>query len=89
MSLLFIWRSLYAKAVVTHLSTLILAIFVDKRIVSLWLLDLTEDVGHERHCKSRFHYMARWKPHAILLPHQMAHRACNPASQHSYSPLIA
>jgi hypothetical protein len=42
MSLLFIWRSPYAKAVVTHLSTLILAIFVDKRIVSLWLLDLTQ-----------------------------------------------
>jgi hypothetical protein len=32
---------------VTHLSTLILAIFVDKRIASPWLLDSTEDVGHE------------------------------------------
>ena len=27
---------------VTHLSTLVFAIFVDKRIVSLWLLDLTQ-----------------------------------------------
>lgn len=52
MSLLFIRRFPCAKAVVAHLFTLILAIFVDKRIVSLWLLDLTEDVGHERRCKS-------------------------------------
>ena len=39
MSLLSI--SLFPK-IVTHLSTLIFAIFVDKRIVSLWLLGLTQ-----------------------------------------------
>lgn len=82
--LLFIWRFPCAKAVVMYLSTLILAIFVDKRIVSLWLLDLTEDVGHERRCKSQpdgsnmlFFFPAKSRSGPTT------------ASQYSYSLLIA